>query len=184
MDNLRREDYIEQRRDYAPPAPAPTPPADYGYAATPDAYSYNVHQRTVDAYGNAVERDEAVVEDPYLARTDTLNRVSQIAYFLFGVLEVAILIRFALYLLGANLSEGFGAFMRGVSAPFVAPFVTVLPSYNLNAAGTSILELGDLLAVAIYALLAYGLVKLLWLIAAPTRSGRSVSSSVRRRTSI
>jgi YggT family protein len=122
----------------------------------------------------AAEHVEAVATDPYARRRGTAYKVRQAIYFIFGIIEGLIAIRFVLRLLGANPGAGFADFVYGVTAPFLAPFVGLFgtPQYN-----GSVLELHSIVAIIVYALLAWVLAKLAWLLLGETRSGIRTSAS-------
>jgi hypothetical protein len=127
------------------------------------------HERVTYAEpGVAAEHLEAVATDPYEPRRAIAYKVQQAIYLLFGILEGLIAIRFILRLLGANPEAGFAAFIYGVTAPFLAAFVGLFgtPQYN-----GSVLELHSIVAIIFYALLAWALAKLAWLLLGDTRSG-------------
>ncbi len=84
-------------------------------------------------------------------------RASQIVYLVFGVIEALILVRVILRLLAANPNAGFTSLIYGLTFPFVAPFEGVFPSAG---AGGSVLELSSILAILIYALLAWVIVRI------------------------
>jgi len=86
-------------------------------------------------------------------------RLSQIVYFIFGIIEALILIRLVLRLLAANPNATFTSLMYQLSYPFVAPFQGVFPSPA--ASQGSVLELSSVLAIIVYALLAYFIVRLI-----------------------
>jgi hypothetical protein len=80
-------------------------------------------------------------------------------YYLLGVLEVILAFRFLLALLGANRGSGFGQFVFNLSYPFVQPFFGLFgyePVY-----GTSHIELFTLVAMAVYAIVAWGIIALI-----------------------
>ena len=64
-----------------------------------------------------------------------------------------------LALLGANPSNPFASFIYSISYPFVAPFFTLF-SYNFRY-GISQFEAYTLVAVAVYALIAWGIARLI-----------------------
>ncbi len=84
--------------------------------------------------------------------------VSRVIMFVFGVIEVLIAIRFVLMLLGANAEAGFAKMIYGVSGVFVAPFAAL---FNTQEAGGAVFEWSALVAIAVYALVAWGLVALI-----------------------
>jgi cation transport ATPase len=84
---------------------------------------------------------------------------ARIVYYFLGVIEVLLALRFVLALLGANRANPFANFIFAASYPFAAPFFSLFgyqPTY-----GSSQLEMGTLIAMAVYALIAWGVVKLI-----------------------
>lgn len=84
--------------------------------------------------------------------------ISRVIMFVFGVIEVFIGIRFLLMLLGANAEAGFVKMIYGVSGLFMAPFLTI---FNTQKVGGAVFEWSALVAIAVYALVAWGLVALI-----------------------
>lgn len=93
----------------------------------------------------------------------TIVRVARLIYFAFGVVEVLVAIRFVLHLLGANSGSSFASLIYGVTAPLTAPFNGLFSNPSLGA--DSVLELTSLVAIIVYALVSYGLVRLLYVFA-------------------
>jgi len=87
-----------------------------------------------------------------MARDDS---VARIVYLILGILETLLLIRLLLKLLAANPDAGFSSLIYGLTAPFVAPFQGVFPD---SGARGSVLELSTILAMIVYAPLAWGIV--------------------------
>ena len=83
---------------------------------------------------------------------------SRIIMFVFGVIEVLIAIRFVLMLTGANAEAGFAKLIYGVSGVFMAPFAAL---FSTQQAGGAVFEWSALVAIAVYALVAWGLVALI-----------------------
>jgi uncharacterized protein YggT (Ycf19 family) len=137
------------------------------------------HQGFYDTSGNLVQREEQVFDDPYTRRYNTLDRTARIIYFVLGVLEVLLALRFLFRLISADTANGFANFIFNFTAPFVAPFNGIFNDQALTRTG--VVEVSTLLAMAIYALLAYGIVKLLYVLLAPNRSTEEVHSTTRRR---
>src|ERR1700730_10486181 len=104
--------------------------------------------RTVDG----LDRTESVAYDPYANKRMTAYRVTQLVYWIFGLIEGLIVIRLVLKLLGANPAAGFAQFMYGITGPLVAPFYGLFG--NPSAQG-SVLELHSIVALVVYALLAW-----------------------------
>jgi hypothetical protein len=95
---------------------------------------------------------------------------ARVVYYVFGVIEVIIAMRFALLLLGANRQAGFVSFTHTLSTPFMAPFEMVFKTQT--AAGSSF-ELSSLLALVVYAVIAWGIVSLIRAVS-PRRSSETV----------
>lgn len=91
-------------------------------------------------------------------RTKPLYRGTQIVWYVLGVLEVVLAFRFLLKLLGANPEAGFTNFVYNISYPFAAPFLAV---FNVQQVEGSVLEWTTLLAMLVYWIVAWGIVKLL-----------------------
>lgn len=81
-----------------------------------------------------------------------------IIYYIAGLIEVVLAFRFVLHLLAANPDSGFVMFIDSVSAPFIAPFNMIFPT---SVVGTSTFEWPVLLAMAIYLIVAFGIVQLI-----------------------
>ncbi len=99
---------------------------------------------------------------PDSARVDpqTLNKITQLIWLFVGVLESLIAIRILLKLIGANPEAGFAEFVYGVTAIFLAPFENLTPT---PSAGVAVFELSSIIAMIVYALAFWGLIRLLWI---------------------
>ena len=95
---------------------------------------------------------------------------ARVVYYVFGVIEAIIGMRFVLLLLGANKEAGFVSFIHNLSTPFMVPFDAVFKTQS--AAGSSF-ELSSLLALAVYALVGWGIVALIQAVS-PRRSSQTV----------
>jgi len=98
----------------------------------------------------------AIAKFPGGAKNQTL--ATRVVWFLAGVLLVLLAFRFVFALLGANPSKPFAHFIYAASYPFVAPFFGLF-HYHL-AYGVSQVELCTLVAMAVYAIIAWALDKL------------------------
>jgi uncharacterized protein YggT (Ycf19 family) len=115
----------------------------------------------------SVDEVDTVAYDPFESRRLAAYRLTQIVYWVFGLIEALIAIRLVLRALGANPSAGFAQFIYAVTGPLVAPFMGLFgnPSYE-----NSVLELSSIVALVVYALVAWLLGKLIWILAGETRS--------------
>ncbi len=132
------------------------------------------HEHITYEPGMAAEHVETVATDPYASRRGTASKARQAIYLIFGIIGGLIAIRFVLRLLGANPEAGFATFVYGVTAPLLAPFVGLFGTPQVNG---SVLELHAIVAIIVYALLAWVLAKLAWLLLGETRSGVRTSAS-------
>jgi len=85
------------------------------------------------------------------------NPVIAIVWWVVGLLDTLIAIRFVLKLFGANLTAPFVRFMYDLTAPLVAPFHGI---FNTTAEGRSIFEPESIVAIIIYTLVGWGIVSL------------------------
>lgn len=96
------------------------------------------------------------------ATEHSTNLIAKIVWYITGILLVLLGLRFILALLGANTTNGFANFIYGVSHPFIAPFFSLFNYHNYTY-GTSHFEIYTLVAMLVYGLIAWGLVKLVTL---------------------
>ena len=85
-------------------------------------------------------------------------RSSQAVWYILGAIEILLFVRFFLKFIGANESAGFTRFIYIISYPFAGAFVNVVKP---SVVDKSVFEWSLLLAMVIYALIAWGVVKLL-----------------------
>jgi cation transport ATPase len=90
------------------------------------------------------------------------NVVARVVWFVAGILLVLLGFRFILTLLGANTTNSFANFIYKVSHPFVSPFFSLF-NYKNQLYGVSRFETYTLVAMAVYALVAWGIAKLVTL---------------------
>ncbi len=83
---------------------------------------------------------------------------ARIVYFILDVLLAVLAIRFLLKLFAANPASPFANFMYGLTAPFVAPFRGLFATTGTQP---GVIEWHTLVAMAVYALIAYAIVRLI-----------------------
>lgn len=88
----------------------------------------------------------------------TIFRTYQLIWYVLGVIEVLLGFRIVLKALGANPVSEFTSLMYNLSNPFALPFRGVL---SATVSGNSVFEWSTLFAMAVYALVAYGLIELI-----------------------
>jgi len=91
-------------------------------------------------------------------------RAAAIVGFLVGVVDIFIAARFLGKLLGASAQSAFVSFINTVSGPLVAPFQGIFGNGGSKA---NSFETADLVAIAAYAVIGWGLVMLIRIVTAP-----------------
>lgn len=124
-------------------------------------------QTTTTAPRHDYDRMDAVAYDPYEGRRLAGHRITQLIYWVFGLIEGLIAIRLVLKALGANQTAGFAQFIYGITGPLVAPFAGL---FNNPAYQNSVLELSSIVALIVYALVAWLLGRLVWILVGESRS--------------
>ena len=89
--------------------------------------------------------------------TKPLYRGTQIVWYVLGLIEVLLAFRFVLKLLAANPDAGFSYFIYTVTHVFAAPFLSV---FWITQVAGSVIEWTTLLAMLVYWVLAFGIIKL------------------------
>jgi YggT family protein len=121
---------------------------------------------------------EQVTRDVAAERRLGLFQVTRIVWSLLGLLEILLGLRFMLKLIAANPNSGFAVFMYGITGPFMAPFTGLI---GTPTSGGMILEVTALIAMAIYALFFWGVVRVIRIVADRPIT-RTVTRSVREQT--
>lgn len=89
------------------------------------------------------------------------QKTEYLIYFAFGILEILLAFRLFLKLAGANLGSGFVQAIYGLTGLFIAPFEGIFRRLATSAnQSTFVLEPSTIVALAVYAILAWGIVKL------------------------
>ena len=83
---------------------------------------------------------------------------SRVVWYIVGFIIVLLVLRLVLLLLGANDNNAFVGFVYALSGVFAWPFYGIF-SYQ-PAYGQSVLEVSSLVAIAVYALVGWGVSKL------------------------
>lgn len=81
----------------------------------------------------------------------------RVVWYIAGVIIALLAVRVLLYLFGANEGSGFVDFVYAVSWVFAAPFYGIFPQPEY---GRSVLDTASLVAMVVYALVAWGIAKL------------------------
>lgn len=106
-----------------------------------------------------LRRREHRVRNIGAERRALLVKGTQIVRLLTVILEGALALRFGLMLIGANPASPFAQLVYGFTDLFLRPFQNLVASPQ---AGGMVLELTTLIAMGVYALVAWTLVRCLW----------------------
>lgn len=88
-------------------------------------------------------------------------KATQLVWLLFGVLEAMIALRIGLKLIGANAASPIAIFIYGFTDLFLWPFTGLT---GTPAAGGMVLEVTSVIAMLVYALVAWVLERIIWVI--------------------
>jgi hypothetical protein len=118
-----------------------------------------------------VYKEKIIVERPAMASGPVIrsqyNPASRVIYFLLDVVEILLALRFVLRLLSANSVNAFTNFIYSVTAPLIAPFRGIFPTTSASGA---IVEWTTVVAMILYALIAYAIVRLIDFAETPTQN--------------
>lgn len=88
--------------------------------------------------------------------------IEYVIYYLFGALDVLLLSRLLLKVTGANASNGFVNFIYDLTRIFILPFQGIFNGGTAqNLENNSVFEPSVVIALIVYAVLAWGIVKLI-----------------------
>lgn len=98
------------------------------------------------------------------SRTDARTAAVNLVWYVYGVMAFLLAMRLILKLFGANSSSGFVSFIYSLSGILSAPFDNVFGvTKTVSGSTQSVFEPSILVAIAVYALVAWGLSRLLTL---------------------
>ena len=109
----------------------------------------------------------------YVSRVSPGRRAIEIIYLVFGIVDGLLFVRLLLKVLGTNPEAPFSGFVYGLTDFLLGPFKGMLPAI---VSGKTILEPSVLIAILIYALIA-------WMLAKAVEIAYSRSVMVARRSS-
>ncbi|MGB4659653.1 MAG: hypothetical protein WBI07_10755 [Mobilitalea sp.] len=90
---------------------------------------------------------------------------NKIIYYILGILEVLFAFRLVFKVLGANAESGFVSIIYSITGLFLTPFTAIFRSATTQGIETkAVLEPSTIIAMIVYALIAWGLAKLISII--------------------
>lgn len=110
---------------------------------------------------NRISEVQTTIKEPEREQRIFTFKATQLVWLFFGILEVLIGLRVFLKLIAANPESPIAQFIYGFTNLFLFPFqgLTVTPS-----AGGMVLEISSLIAMVVYALIAWAIERLIWVI--------------------
>lgn len=104
--------------------------------------------------------EETTVTPVKIAATSS-QTIEYLVFFFFGVLEIILAFRLIFKLTGASIGSAFVGLIYGLSGIFILPFEGIFRrEVNQGLETSSVLEPSTLIAIIVYAVLAYGIVRL------------------------
>jgi len=110
---------------------------------------------------NSTSESQTVQKEPEQGKRVFTFKATQLVWLFFGILETLILLRILLKLLGANPANPIAVFIYGFTGIFVSPFMGLTGTPALEG---KVLEISSLIAVVVYALIAWGIAGIIWVI--------------------
>jgi uncharacterized protein YggT (Ycf19 family) len=110
---------------------------------------------------NRTTEVRSVQKEPEREKQIRTFKATQLVWWLFGILEALIALRFVLKLIAANPDSPIAALIYRFTDLFLLPFkgLTATP-----AAGGMVLELSSLIALVVYALIGWAIERLIWVL--------------------
>ena len=103
-----------------------------------------------------------VVATPVKIEASNKETIEYLIYFFFGFIEILLAFRLVLKLTGASVASTFVRFIYGLTGIFTLPFEGIFRrGYSQGVETTSVLEPAVIVAIIVYIILAWGIVKLL-----------------------
>lgn len=102
--------------------------------------------------------DSSISPSSISPNTRPIFRLRQIIWYLLAILEILLVFRFFLKLLGANPLSAFTSFVYGVTYIFMAPFINI---FKISYPDGNVLNWATLLAMFVYWLVAAGALRFL-----------------------
>ena len=113
----------------------------------------------------AIQQPDPAPERVSAAQAPSYNfRAAAVVWFVVGAVEIFIAARFLGKLFGASAQSAFVNFIYQVSSPMVAPFTGI---FGDTGTKTNTFETASLVAIVVYAVIAWGLVALIRIVTAP-----------------
>lgn len=101
-----------------------------------------------------------LVEETKLGASNS-QKTEYLIFYFFGALEILLAFRLVLKLAGASMASGFVKMIYGLTGIFIWPFEGIFRrAFSQGVETTSVLEPATIVALGVYAIVAWGIVKL------------------------
>ena len=101
-----------------------------------------------------------LIEQTKLGASDS-QKIEYLIYYFFGLLEILLAFRLVFKLAGASMASGFVKMIYGLTNIMIWPFEGIFRrGFAQGVETTSVLEPATLVSLAVYAIAAWGIVKL------------------------
>ena len=108
---------------------------------------------------NTESEVQTTQKEPERERRIFTFKATQLVWLFLGILEALLALRFGLKLIGANPASPFAVFIYGFTNLFLLPFEGLT---GTPAAGGMVLEVSSMIAMLVYALIAWALERIIW----------------------
>ena len=110
---------------------------------------------------NTVSEVQTTQREPERERRILTFKATQLVWIFLGILEALLALRFVLKLIGANEASPFAVFVYGFTKLFLWPFAGLT---GTPVAGAMVLEFTTLIAMVVYALIAWAIERIIFVI--------------------
>lgn len=103
------------------------------------------------------------MNDEIIVKTEEKSfTAKRVVYYILGIVEALLAFRLIFKILGANPESGFVSIIYSISRVFLIPFTAIFRSAATQGIETkAVLEPGTIIAMVVYALIAWGIAKLI-----------------------
>ena len=120
---------------------------------------------------NSEASDPVMATQVKVAATKS-QTIEYLIYFFFGILEILLAFRLVFKLTGAGIASSFVGFIYGITGLFILPFEGIFSrGVTQGLETTSILEPATMIALVVYAFVAWGIVKLVHIFSGEQQTG-------------
>ena len=110
---------------------------------------------------NRISEVQTTQKEPDRERRILTFKATQLVWLLLGILEALIALRVVFKLIAVNAANPFATLLYNVTGLYVAPFASLV---GAPAAGGMVLEISSVIAMVVYALIAWAVERIIWVI--------------------